>query len=106
MNIPASDISFVISGRNKTSHGFIWITQEAIDNLSLEQIIEERKKKFPEKVKKQVYQFDLNKNLIKVYDSRVDAGKAIGVTPQAIGSACQSKSHQSKGFLWSFEKEI
>lgn len=104
--IPASNISYAISERVKTSHNFIWIAQEAIERSSLEQIIKERKEKFPEKVKKQVYQFDLNKNLIKVYNSKVEAGKAIGVTPQAIRSACRSKSHQSKGFLWSFEKEV
>lgn len=104
--IPAANISYAVSESIETSHGFIWIAQEIIEQSSLEQVIEKRKEKFSKKTKKQVYQFDLNKKLIKIYNSKVEAGKAIGVTPQAIGSACKSKSHQSKGFLWSFEKEI
>lgn len=105
-SIDSSSISHALSYHYKQAGGFIWITEEELTSLGLIAIKEKRKNLFPEKELKKVYKFDLNKNLIYVYNSRTEAAKAMGISPQAIGNACRSKTHQSQGFLWSYEEKI
>jgi group I intron endonuclease len=51
---------------------------------------------------KKVVQYDLNGNLIKVWDSVIDAGKALGVDKGNISHCCNNyKSHKTiAGYIW------
>lgn len=103
IGISGSDISNVISGKYKQASGYIWILKEDLKNISLEELKKIRTYKNPRC--REVYKFSLDMNLIEKFESRIEAGKSIGVTPQAIGCACNSKTHKSHGYLWWFKDD-
>ena len=59
----------------------------------------------PPKKIKQVLVKDLEGNLIGVYPNRYQAGKAVGVTPQQVGTVCNGVTKSSKGYVFT-ELEI
>ena len=60
----------------------------------------------PPKKIKQVLVKDLEGNLIGVYPNRYQAGKAVGVTPQQVGTVCNGVTKSSKGYVFTeFEIE-
>ena len=60
----------------------------------------------PPKKIKQVLVKDLEGNLIGVYPNRYQAGKAVGVTPQQVGTVCNGITKSSKGYVFTeFEIE-
>ena len=60
----------------------------------------------PPKKIKQVLVKDLEGNLIGVYPNRYQAGKAVGVTPQQVGTVCNGVTKSSKGYVFTeFEVE-
>ena len=60
----------------------------------------------PPKKIKQVLVKDLSGNLIGVYANRYQAGKAVGVTPQQVGTVCNGVTKSSKGYVFTeFEVE-
>ena len=54
----------------------------------------------PPKKIKQVLVKDLEGNLIGVYPNRYQAGKAVGVTPQQVGTVCNGVTKSSKGYVF------
>lgn len=106
--IASPDISHALSGRCQQSGGYIWILKETLDSMPFEEI--KRIKAYKRPCCRAVYQFSLDMNLIQEFESRVEAGKSVGITPQAIGYACNSNTHKSHGYLWWFkddyEKEV
>lgn len=52
--------------------------------------------------KRQVYQYDLENNLIETYNSLTDVSKKYKVSKAAISIVCNGKSKTCKGFIWSF----
>ena len=52
--------------------------------------------------KKQVLQIDKDVNLVAIWDSISDAGKAMYVSYTAIGQCCRRKSKTSCGYIWRF----
>ena len=60
----------------------------------------------PPKKIKQVLVKDLEGNLIGVYPNRYQAGKAVGVTTQQIGTVCKGVTKSTKGYVFTeFEIE-
>ena len=106
--IPGPDISNALSGKSKQTHGFIWVLKEDLKKISFEEI--KRLKAYKKPCCRPIYQFSKNMEFIQEFESRVEAGKSIGVTPQAIGYACNSKTHESHGYLrWfkdDYEREV
>jgi hypothetical protein len=106
--IPHPDISHALSGRCQQSGGYIWVLKETLESMPFEEI--KRIKVYKKPCCRTVYQFSLDMNFIQEFESRVEAGKSVGITPQAIGYACNSKTHKSHGYLWWFkddyEKEV
>ena len=102
------DISNALSGKYQQAGGYIWILKSDLENVPLEEI--RRLKLYKKPCCRPVYQFSLNMEFIQEFESRVEAGKDIGVTSQAIGYACNSKTHKSHNYLWWFkddyEKEV
>lgn len=52
---------------------------------------------------KRVYQYDLNGNYIKSFDSVMEAARELGVKTKCISTECTS-SHYAYGYLWYYEK--
>lgn len=61
-----------------------------------------RTEKTVEKCSKQVYQYSLNGNLIKVWESSKECGRN-GFNQGAISSCCNEKIKTHKGFIWSYK---
>ena len=58
--------------------------------------------KLTEKKKKMVYQYDLDNNLIKIWDCVRDCEK-YGFAEAAISRCCLGKQQTHKGYKWSYE---
>ena len=101
--IPYANISMAASGKYNQACGYIWIFKEDLENISFEEL--KTLKEYKKPCCKSVYKFSLDMTLIEEFDSRVEAGKSIGVTPQAIGYACNSKTHKSHNYIWWFKED-
>lgn len=55
------------------------------------------------KTSKAVCQYDLDGNLIKMYDSMKEAGNAIGADPSCIAKCCNCEIGSVHGFIWKFK---
>lgn len=51
-----------------------------------------------------IYQYDMNNNLVKVWDKTADITRELGINRTNINHACRSKTHVSRGFKWYHEK--
>lgn len=51
---------------------------------------------------KSVEQYDLNMNLICVYESLVEAGKKTNTFPNSISNCCNGKYKTAGGYIWAF----
>lgn len=94
--VPQQNISKCISGERHTAGNYQWT--------------DKKKDKLPPTVigpgfKKQVYQYDLNYNLIDIYPSAAEASKQNGydVTLIRMQSKKQSKAY---GYIWSYEEIV
>lgn len=55
------------------------------------------------KRKRPVKQLSLNGELIKIWDSAVDAGKELGIDRRLICNCCRGQSKTSKGYRWEYD---
>jgi len=74
---------------------------------------EETKKKLSEinknkisKVKKEIYQLDMNDNILKLWNSVTDAANFFKITPSSISSVCNGRRKTCKNFKWKFKNII
>jgi len=51
---------------------------------------------------KKVYQYSIKYELIKVWDSVIDAARYLEISPSAIANNCRGLSKKSNGFIWSY----
>lgn len=56
--------------------------------------------------KKKVCMYDLDDNLIKVFDSISDAAKYVGAFASAISNCCIGRFKTSKGYKWKFKEDV
>lgn len=109
----------------KSAGGYLWILKKDLSELKLNEI---KSGLQHEKLPKPICQYDLQMNFVAEYPSIGEAsrktkikascisrassnkaktaGKSIGVSRPAIASACKSKTHISKGYVWRFEEEV
>ena len=57
-------------------------------------------------MKKRVYQYDLDGNYIRAFESSKEAGEKYGISCFSIALACQKKIKVSAGFQWSYRKYL
>lgn len=99
--IPQSKISEVCIGNRKTAGGFQWRynTGDYSDISPIQQ-----RKNLP----KRVAQYDLNWNLIAIYDSYTSAAKAVNGSRSAITNICAGVPghHTHKNFFWKIVDDI
>ena len=62
----------------------------------------EATKKIVSKIKKSVCQYDLNNNIIKIYESILQASIQTGINKAGINLACAGKIKTSGGFYWKY----
>ena len=103
LNISYVDISVAASGKVLTSHGYIWIFKEDYEKMKRGEIPFRKPYTDPRCIA--IMQYTLNGEFIQEFESKTAAGRAIGVTPQAIGYACNSKTHKCKNYLFKYKGE-
>ena len=55
---------------------------------------------------KSVYQFDLNGNFIKEYESTRDAERQTGISRRNIAGVCSGKAYISHGYCWAYKESV
>lgn len=71
-----------------SSNGYFWtLTKEKPKNISIQNT-------------KRVAQYDLQNNLIKIYNSRKEAAEATGADASSIGKCCKGNVKTVKGYIW------
>ena len=88
-SISEDSISHACVGDRKTSNGFYWTYTSTFDLKE-----DYRKKK--------VIQYDLEGELVKVFDSISDASKASGVNKSSIAKCCRGERKKAGNFIWKF----
>ena len=96
-----SKITDCCKGNRKTAGEYQW----RYDDLELESV---PPVPTPSCKKKKVAQYDLNNNLISIYDSYAEAARTVNGTPSAISRICSGANglHTHKGFVWKVVEDI
>lgn len=102
--LASPDISNAIRGKRATAGGFIWIALAEYEKMLSGEI--PMREPPINSCWKEVYKYSIKGELIEKYPNKVLAGESVGVSPQAIGSACKSKSHKCKGYIWRFVSDV
>lgn len=100
--VQSSKISEVCRGNRKTAGEYQWRYYEA-ENFEDIQPVQQRRN-----IKKRVGQYDLEGNLIAVYESYREAARAVEGTSSAISRLCAGtvNLHTHKGFVWKIVDDI
>ena len=86
--ISYKNLSLALNGKNKTAGGFLWTFTN--------------KKPIIEK-KKRIVQYDIEDNLIAIYDTQTEAGKMTAIDPSGIGKVIHGKRKTCGGYKWKEE---
>lgn len=54
-------------------------------------------------IKKKIYQYDKNNNLIKIFNTKAEAAKELNLDSGSIAKVCKGQRKTCGGFIW---KEI
>jgi hypothetical protein len=81
-------------GISKTVKGFIWIYKDDYDNFDIDYHLNRKQKK-------PVEQYDLDGNLIKIWNHGCEIKEA-GFNPSKINSCCNHHSLSAYGYIWKF----
>jgi len=82
-----------------TSNGYIW--RFKIDPLTNDDLSKVKNKR-PRT--KKVYQYDLQDNLLNVYDSVKEASEKTGLYYNCISECCRGNIHQYHGYKWLYDQ--
>jgi Fic family protein len=95
-----------MSNTQKGKKQSIETIQKRLSKISELNKDENHRRKFGEKLKKKVYQYDLEWNLIREYDSVTEASDILDVNRASICKAIKGiKNKTCKGFYWSYTKK-
>lgn len=100
-NIDATLISRAAKNNSLTAGSFIWVEKD--QNFSIKDKLILVNNQHQNK-KKKIGQYDLNNNLIQIFNSITEASKAIGKENcrSSIGKVCQGKQKTSCGYIWKY----
>ena len=93
-----SCISMCCSGKHKYHKGYIW-SYESIENFNINDYCYKYKNN---KNSKQVYQYDLQCNLINIWASTREIERICKFDSSTISKCCNRKQKTYKGFIWSY----
>ena len=68
-------------------------------------IIIGKRKQIGQWSKKQINQYDLNKNYITTWDSITEAANKLNIFPQNIGDCCRNKVKTAGGYIWEYKEK-
>lgn len=88
--------------RYKQAYGYIWLYEDDYlnGNIDYDYYLSERKNK-----PKRVSQYDLNTNLIKIWNSIYEIHNSLGYLPSQISSCCNYKRKTAYNYIWRFTDE-
>lgn len=82
-------ISNACLGYNKSYKGYYWSYE-----VNFTPIRDSRKK--------QVYQYDTDKNLLDIFNSVAEASRISGLSKTSISRVCRGERKQTGGYLWRY----
>lgn len=94
-NISKGAIQCVLSNRGKTAAGFIWKYSE--DKTPITETVTINKNKG-----RNVGQYDLDMNLLNVYESTADAGRKVNIHKNNIWGVITNFRKTAGGFIWKY----
>lgn len=94
----AGNIGSCLIGDRQSAGGFQWCYYKDLDKFLNKKYINLNS----QKRKKQVCQYDLNNNLIKVWDSASEAAQATKTNITKISAVCHGKQKTSNGYIWKY----
>lgn len=81
-------------------------TKQKLRDANLGKVMsDEARKKISNYHKKQVIQYDLNGNFIKIWDSAKEAAQELGIHTSKICLCCQGKRNKTGGYKWTYVEE-
>lgn len=84
--------------KNNNLDNLMWVTHE--ENIKF---IENEEKIYKGQfIAKKIAQYDLNNNLIQIYESAYQAGKKTGLNHRHISEVCRGKRKTTGGFKWAY----
>lgn len=93
LNIDPAAIGKVLSGQRNSAGGFMWSKEKSITIKPVQKT----------SIPKIIYQYDLNNNFIKSFNSIAEAADEVHGDRSAIRrAACQGLKRSAYGFRWSF----
>ena len=94
INISTSAIRCVLSNKGKTAAGFIWKYSEDKSPINETTIIKNKGRN--------VGQYDLDMNLLNVYESTADAGRKLNIHKNNIWGVIANFRKTAGGFIWRY----
>ena len=91
-----SNISKVCKGQLKKTKGFIWrysyctFSKEELDEINLN------------KKKRKVVQYDVENNILNIFDSVIEASRKTGTNASSIVSCCNGNYHYGNHYKWKY----
>ena len=82
-------------GKCKQAGGFIWLYDEDVDKIK-ERILNAHPNS------KKIGQYDLNGNLLKIWNSGKDICDTLGVNKSSLSQCCNGNRKKTKGFIWKY----
>lgn len=92
------NIGSCLIGKRQSAGGFQWCYYKDLDNFLNKKYINLNSKKR----QKKVAQYDLNNNLIKIWESASIAAKETNTNISKISAVCHGKQKTSNGFKWKY----
>ena len=86
-NIPIQNISKCLTKQRKTAGNFYWTNDQELPIIT----------------KPKIYQYDLNGNLIQIFNTKKEAANLLHLDDGSIAKVCKGKRKTCGGFIW---KEI
>ena len=95
LNLPQVNHIYEDEKDNNTKYNLEWCTSKYNNNYGA------HNKKISEKLSKRVYQYTLDKELVKVWDSMTEC-KYAGFSQPNISACCNGKRNKYKDYIWRF----
>lgn len=72
-----------------------------VDRIKVNKVLQEKNSSV---ASKKVYQYDINGNFIRAFNSVIEAAKYIGVKTKSLTVECNRRQHYYLGYLWYYKK--